>query len=165
MDEPAGVGMLEGFGDLDADIESVFLRAAFVLYDVVIDGAAVDVLHHEVVVFTGLADVESADDVGVVELGGGAAFGVETLDELRAAGELFGEDFDGDEAVEGELLGFVDGGHGAGTELAEDFVAGDLLAGAFGLGHLAEALELTLGDELVADELVGEGGLVGILNR
>ena len=97
--------------------------------EIVGDGLALDVLHDEVVVAAGLADVDGLDDVGVVELAGGLAFLVEALDVLGVLAEALGQDLDRDDAVEAELLGLVDDGHRAGPELAEDLVAGDLLGG------------------------------------
>ena len=93
------------------------------------DGLALDVLHHEVVVPPGLADVDRLDDVGVVELGGRLAFLVEALDELGVLAEPLGQDLDRHGAVEAELLGLVDGGHRPGAELAEDLVARNLRGG------------------------------------
>ena len=83
MDEPALVRVLERLGDLDHDLDRLFLVVPLVGRDVVVDRPPLDVLHHEVVDIALVAHIERLDDVGVVELGRGAALGEETLDELR----------------------------------------------------------------------------------
>jgi hypothetical protein len=68
VDETLAVGVLERFGDLEITSRAVGFVVPLVLDDVVVDGAAVDVLHDEVVVLARLAHVEGLHDVGVVEL-------------------------------------------------------------------------------------------------
>ena len=127
MDEVALMGVLERVGDLDGDLRRLGFLDALALLDAIVHGGTVDILHHEVVVLAGLADVVGGDDVWMIELGGGAALFVEALDELVVVGELLGEDLDRDESIEAELPGEEDGGHGPGAEPAIDLVAGDLL--------------------------------------
>src|SRR5205823_3764351 len=81
---------------------------------------------------TALAEVVDGDDVGVVEAGEGVGFGGEAGGEppliLRGGGvlgELWGEDFEGDDAVEGFLAGFVDGAHAAAAEEGEEVEVGE----------------------------------------
>ena len=84
------MGVLQGLADLDDDLQGLLLAVDLAVGEVVVDGLALDVLHDEVVVAAGLADVDGLDDVGVVELGGGLAFLVEPLDELGILAERLG---------------------------------------------------------------------------
>ena len=83
-----------------------------------------DVLHRDerpVVVFTG---VEYGDDVGVVELAGGADFAREALPHGLIL-EALAEQFDGDEAIDGGVTREVEGSHTAMRELARNLVPPD----------------------------------------
>ena len=131
------------------------------LHDVV-EGVAFDVLHDEVVEAVGGAgDVDGLDNVVVGESRGGFSFFIKAFNELGVVAHFCGEDFYGDDAIEGELAGFVDGGHGAFTEGAEDVVAGELAVFAF-LDLATDALGLVDGDEAVFDEEISEAALVGV---
>ena len=85
-----------------------------------------------------LAEVIDGDDVGVVEFGEGLGFVGEALGEGRIGGELRGEDFEGDDAVEGFLAGFVDGALSAaaaeGEEVEVGEIGGELIVGGRGPG-------------------------------
>src|SRR2546430_5071091 len=69
-----------------------------------------------------LADAVDGDDAGMVELGGGAGFALEALDEFLVEGEGEGEHLDRDVALELLLQGPEDDGHAPATELLEDLV-------------------------------------------
>ena len=80
-----------------------------------------DVLHRDersVIVFTG---VEYGDDVGVVELAGGADFAREALPQGLVL-EAFAEQLDGDEAIDGGVPREVEGSHTTMRELARNLV-------------------------------------------
>lgn len=109
-----------------------------------------------------LADVVGLDDVGVVEFRGRAPFLVEAVDEVDVAVVLLGKDLDRNHAVEADLPGEVDAGHGAGAEFALDRVAGNLLGGLLGLDLAPQAVELPRGDDVVLEEEFGEGGFAGV---
>ncbi len=130
---------------------------ALVLPDVVVNGRAADVLHHEVVVLTRLTHVVRADDVGVIELSGGATFLVEAADELLVVRELLGQDLHRDMPIEAELLGKEHGCHRSRAELLQDLVSGDVPARPPRLELLAESIELMSGEEVAGDEQLGQG--------
>ena len=154
MDEARLGGVVERLRDLEDHLDRVFFLVFSQTLDVVIDGVSVDEFHHEVVVVPGLPDVQRADDVRVIQLRSGAAFVIKPLHELRIVHELPRQDLDRDDAVERDLLGFVNGRHRARAELVHDLVAGDLRRRRGGrlLDLGLEAVELLLRNEPVGDE-------------
>lgn len=126
MDDPFVVGELEGVADLADDFECL-LRVGRAICDHLPEGWAFDVLHEEVVEAAGgLTEVENADDVGVVQPGEGTGFAEEAFGEGGVVGEIGGEDFDGDGAIEPDLFGEIDGSHTSGTEKLNEFQVGEL---------------------------------------
>ena len=96
-----------------------------------LEGGTVEVLHDDVGAAFLIADVVDGADVGMVESGGGAGFALEAAQSLRVAGDLVGEKFEGDEAVEASVFGFVDHAHAATAEFLEHAVVRDGLANHF----------------------------------
>ena len=92
-----------------------------------VEAATFDVLHHEIVVSAGFADVDGLNDVVVVELSGGAAFAVKALHELRILAQTAGQDLHRDDAVEADLLGPINHGHRPGPALVQQLVPRNLL--------------------------------------
>ena len=80
---------------------------------------AVDQLHHEVV----RADVVQRAHVGVVQCRNGVSFSFKPIAELLA------RQFDRDVAADASIPRPVDGTHPASTELPDDFVRTELVAG------------------------------------
>jgi len=75
-------------------------------------GAAVlNVLLHQIGLAVVLAVVVDLDDVGMLQCGDRAGLALEAGDKLRIARE--GEHLDGDQALQGRLVGLVHGGHAA----------------------------------------------------
>ncbi len=125
VNQPALMGVLERLGDLDRDLDRTRLVVPLVLDDVVVDGSAVHVLHHKVVRFTVLTDVERLHDVGVVELRGRLALTEKPLDELRVAREFLRQNLYRDVAIQAPLLGAIDLRHRALAQFLELAVSGD----------------------------------------
>src|SRR5688572_14239486 len=148
VDDAVLVGVGQGAGDLDADLQAALLVEPPILLHEAGDGSAVHELHHEVVVAVRLADVDARDDVLVVQLGHRARLAQEPLDEHAVLGVAGGEDLDGDDAVHRELLGLEDRAHRPLADLGLQLVARDAqLAAAAGRRR-----HLCLGD---LDGLVG----------
>jgi hypothetical protein len=61
----------------------------------------------------------------MVEGGGGAGFSLEALEGLRIFGDVVGEKFQGYEAAELGVFGFVDDAHATAAELFDDAVVRD----------------------------------------
>jgi len=62
---------------------------------------------------TNLANVMNCADIRVIESGGGLGFAAEPTQGLRIFGELLGEEFRGDEAIQARVLCFVYYSHSA----------------------------------------------------
>ncbi len=160
VDKTGLVGVDEGFGDLDGEGESLFFGITLAFFEFIVDGVAFDVLHDKIVASIGLTDVHGTDDVGVIQFGRGAAFLVKAFDEFGVIAGAVGEDFDGDDAVEGELFSLVNGGHGTGTEAGKDLITGDLLVITLLFGHGSHPFNLTSCDDAIFHEDVGKASLV-----
>ena len=89
----------------------------------VLEGAPLDVLHDDEGAVLLLADVEDLNDVRMVEPGGEAGLAREPLPHLVVAGEVVGEELDGDFAIELQVAGAVDGRHAAVAEPVLELVA------------------------------------------
>ena len=87
------------------------------------EARAVDVLHDDEVRAVLLAPVVDADDVRVVQVGGGLGLAAEARDEGRVGGELGEEDLDRDRPVELEVAGEEHLGHAALAEAAAQLEA------------------------------------------
>src|SRR5213594_24652 len=101
-----------------------------------------------------LAGVEQGKDVGVLEVGGGLDF----LEEARGADdgrELLVHNLDGDFAIVPGVVGEVDGGHAAGTELALERVA-------VGQGFLQAMERIGHEGKICVTRRTGEGGDRGV---
>jgi len=78
-----------------------------------------------------LADFVNRANVIMIEGRGGFGFVDEALLFLLGMAEMWREKFEGDEAVELQVLGFVDDAHATAAELFNDFIMGDDLADHF----------------------------------
>ena len=111
--DAVAVGEPERGGDVGADVGGpVGVQRALGAEDLR-QAAPVDVLHDDEVGAVRLAPVVDADDVGVVEVGGGRGLPAEALDEGRVRGELGEQHLDGDGPVEQLVAGQEDLGHAA----------------------------------------------------
>jgi hypothetical protein len=119
MDDALVVGGFEGFGDLEGDVGYFGWREGAV------EGLAIDEFHDDGVLF----EAEDGGDIGVVDGGEGLGFALEAGEVFGIEGEGFGEDLDGDFAIEFTVAGFVDFAHAAGAYLGQDFVVADLRSG------------------------------------
>ena len=123
VDDAVAVGEAEGGGHVGADVgDPVGVERALGAEDLR-QGAAVDVLHDDEVGAVRLAPVVDADDVGVVEVGGGRGLAPEPLDERRVGGELREQHLHGDGPVEQLVAGEEHLGHAAAPEASVQLVA------------------------------------------
>ena len=141
--------MLQRLGHLNDDVDRVDLVVALVLDDVVVHRPTFHILHHEVVVVAGLTNIERLHDVRMVQRGGRATLGVETLDKLRVIRELPRQHLDRHLAIQRELLGLEDRRHRTLAQIAQHLVPGNLLPAALRLRLRLDALQLATRDEVV----------------
>ena len=78
-------------------------------------------LHEEEEQPVGLTELVERDDAGMIELGQRLGLAGEAFREGRIAADAGREDFEGDDAVERLLPGFVDRPHAALADEAQDF--------------------------------------------
>src|SRR5215470_8991764 len=119
MNDVFGVGGVEGFGDLNSDVEKAFE------FDGVAGGemfecGAVEEFHGDESAAVFFTDVINSANVGMVEGGGGPRFTLEAGKSLVIFGDFVGEEFQRDEAMETGIFGFVDHTHTAAAKLLQD---------------------------------------------
>ena len=124
MNDAFGVGGIERVGDLDGQTErDVGLERA--AGDAMFQRDPFEEFHGDEGLAILLADIVDGADVGVVECGGSLGFALKAGEGLGIAGNLFGEKFEGDEAAEAGVFGFVDNTHATASKLFDDAVVGD----------------------------------------
>src|SRR5262249_53825469 len=122
------VGGRDAFGRLGRDIEEPAAgdRAAI---DQSAEGLAFDQFGDDVRLPVGLSDVVDGDDIGVVERAERARLLLEPLAADHVAGNVSGQDLDGDGAVEAAVLRAPDLSHAALAELLENVIIAESAAG------------------------------------
>ena len=125
MDDARRVDVLQrahhALHDLDGERHVELVRL-----DVPLEAAAVDELHHHVVLHADGAVLVGADDVDVVQALRHLRLAVEAADELRVGDVLLHGDLERHDLPVALAPGAVHARHPAGTDLLEQFVAGDL---------------------------------------
>ena len=127
VNDPLGVRGIEGVGNLDGDGKKLvpFQRTPL---DHVLEGHAIEKLHHHEGAAIFFADVVDRTDVGMVERRSGARLPAEALQRLWVTRHLIGKELEGDEPAEARVLGFVHHAHAAAPEFIDNAVVGDDLA-------------------------------------
>ena len=124
VDDAFGVRGVERIGNFDAQVEQRFdfERASA---DGMLQSFSVETFHGEIGVAAVFADVVDGADVGMVQGGGGFGFAAKTFEGLGVAGQIFGQEFQCDKAVEARVLCFVDDAHASATKFFDDAVMRD----------------------------------------
>ena len=123
VDDPALVGEAGGAQDLNPEVDRLLLRQWRLGREDVLERAALQVLHRDVVGALVLAAVEDRDHVRVLQAGRRRRLAPEALHELLVLGEAAMQDLQGHLAAEVRVLGAVDVGHAAGADPVLDPVA------------------------------------------
>ena len=89
---------------------------------------AVEILHGDEVLTFALVNLEDHADVGVVQGRRGLCLALETGQSLRVLGDFIGQEFQGDEAMQLHVFGFVDDTHPSTTKFFDDAIVRDGLA-------------------------------------
>ncbi len=116
MDHPVPVGVVERVGHLPGDPHRVLDRELLLADQPGAEALALDERHDVEHEPAGLARVEEAEDVRVLQVGGGLDLGEEALG-AQDSGELGPEHLEGDLAVVAEVVGEVDRRHSALAQL------------------------------------------------
>ena len=130
MDDASPRCVYECIGDLKCDVDGFGGRQGPGGVHPLSNGLALDVFEGDIMEDAIVADAEDARDVLVIELGGGAAFLVESLDDFRVRGLVGGEQLEGDLAVELGVEGAEDRPHPADADGLVEAERVDHLAGA-----------------------------------
>ena len=127
MDDALAMRFVERVGDFGRDFQRLLERERAFLEA---GGArlALEAGHDENMRAVGFADIVDAADVGMVEGGDGARLALEPRAHVGVAGNLSGEDFDGDGAIEPRVPRFVDFAHPTCPDGTHDFVWAQALA-------------------------------------
>ncbi len=123
MDDPVAVREAQRREDLPRVLDGDRNRRRPAGDDQLLQRAAVEVLHGDVVRPLRLAAVVDRDDVRMRQRRCVLRLAAEALDELVVVRVAVVEDLDGDAAAQLLVLGEVDVGHAAGAELPHDLVA------------------------------------------
>ena len=127
MHDPLAVRRVQRIGDLNREIEQRFDRKRLA-GDPIPQRPPLHQLHGDEGLPLVLVDVVDGADAGVVEGGGRVGLPLEAFERLRVAGEVRGQELEGDETTELRILGLVDDPHAAAAQLLDDTVVGDALA-------------------------------------
>ena len=122
-----GMGRVQRIGDLDPEREQGF-QVHGPVADQMLQGGAVQVLHHDERLAFVFANLMDGADVGMVQGGSRARFAAETLERLRVLGDVGGEEFEGHEAAQFGVFGLIDDTHPASAEFLENTVVRNGLA-------------------------------------
>src|SRR5262245_54242448 len=117
---------VEGFGDLNTELEHLFERQRLVLHATA-QVLAVNEFHGDECPAVLLADVIEGANTWMIEGGGGASFAAKALERLRVACQVIGQEFQCDRAIQARVERFVDHSHSAGAEFFGDVKVGDSL--------------------------------------
>ena len=116
------MGRLETVGDTGRDLgRRVLIHAPGGTHQIA-QRSAIDELHRDELAIRARAGIEHADDVRVVD-GAGLSFAMETLDELRVAGEFRPHHLEGDVALERAIVRAEDVRHATPADPLQELVA------------------------------------------
>ena len=123
VDDPLAVGVVEPGAGLDADLDGGLGPQASARLQQLRSGAALHVLHDDVVAVLVDAGVVDLDDVRVDQLRDRQRLAPEAGDELVVVREVLGEDLDRDGALQDPVGRLVDARHPARAEPVAELVA------------------------------------------
>ncbi|GAA5020952.1 hypothetical protein GCM10025734_75670 [Kitasatospora paranensis] len=135
VDEFVGVRRVQRRGDLGGDPDGLAQRQRPLAVQQGPQVAAADVAHRDEEQAVGLPGLVDRDDVRVVDGGRDLGLAGEPLAEHVVAGQVGGEQLDGDGAAQAQVLGAVDDGHTAPADHFVEAVAGEPVAGQVGGGR------------------------------
>ena len=90
---------------------------------------AFQILHDQEVGAVLLANIEDRADVWMAEGRDGLRFTLEPLFEIRISGDVLGQDFDGNGAIQAGVTGFVNFPHSSSPKCGLNLVRAELRAG------------------------------------
>ncbi len=113
--------------NLDCQVQE-FCRLQGLAGDAMLQGIALEILHHNERLAMVFADFVDGADVRMVEGGSSPSFALEACQSLTIAAPGLGEEFEGDEPVEACIQGLINHTHPAGAQPFDDPVVRNSLA-------------------------------------
>ena len=144
MDDVLGVRCHQGVGYLDAHVKHLVDRHG-VASDGLLQAFALEPFHHDEGVAVIVFDPVNRANVGMIKQRGSTGLASESLQRLRVAGEIFGDELQGYVPPEFQVLGLINHTHTSSPELAEYAVVGYLLADHMSAGRCAALVAVMLG--------------------
>jgi hypothetical protein len=157
MDDTFGVSGVECVGDVERDGKHRFqVHGASV--DRVLESFALEALHSDEGVATVFANVVNGANVGMIQSGSSFSLASKTLESLRIVRDVLRQKFQGNEAIEPRVLGFVNHTHTTAAKFFYNAVMRYSLAfQRRGIGHRAAILAAGEGqvNEVQSPEIPG----------
>ena len=148
MDDLLRVRGIERVGNLDAQRQRGF-NLQRPRSDAVPQRHPVEKLHGDERLAVLLADVINCADVGVIQCGRSLGFALEAGEGLRVAGNVLGQELEGDKTMKPCVLGLVDNSHATAAQSLDDAVVRDGLADHSGDAWFSARFILRIGHPLV----------------
>ena len=124
MDDAPAVGVGQGLHDLGDEVEGLPPgQLAPLLLHILLEGDAVQQLHHDIVQLRGVGHVVHRHDIGVRQHGNGLGLVVEAAAELGVGGQFLLQDLNGHQTVEPVVTALVHHGHAADADALQDFIS------------------------------------------
>ena len=153
MDQAGLVGMLQPVGRLADIVGGDEIIHGAVVLDHLLQIAALDVLHHQVMDVAVVVDVVGPDDIAVIQGGGGLGLAMEAGQIGRVFDAMLGQDLDRPASLHEHVLGQVDAAHAAGAQVVEELVLSE--EEAF-VPAFEEVVALPAGQETGLDQLFSD---------
>ena len=128
MDDAVAMSALEAVANFSADTSELLERKR-AFFQTIGESFTLEIFHDDVANAVLFADVVELADVGMIQGRDGAGFAFEACVRFGFFGEMFGENLDGDGAVEAGVARAVDFAHAACAEAGLNFVGAELGAG------------------------------------
>jgi hypothetical protein len=119
MHDALRVRRVEGVGDLDADIDNLG-NLEHAAAEAIVERVSLHPLHDDERLALMFTDVVNRADVGVVQPGRRSGLDPKPFNGLPIAGEVFGNELEGDLSSKPGVVGPIDDAHAAGAELIDD---------------------------------------------
>jgi hypothetical protein len=127
MNDAPCVRRVESVRDLDAQRKQTLQFQRAVANDV-LEGGSFEELHHDVGFAILLTDIVDGAYIGMIQGGSGLRFPLEAPQRLGITGNFFGQELEGNEAMQPRIFGLINHSHATATESLDDAVVRDGLA-------------------------------------
>ena len=124
MNDAFRVSRVERVGNLDSQRQQRF-GFERTPCDAVLQGHAVQELHHDERLISVPSDLMDRADVWMIQGRCGSCFPPKTFERLRVSGYIFREKLESDKATELNVFGLVDDSHTAAAQLLDDAIVRD----------------------------------------